>query len=126
MEPLLQIRATVGSGVFLAMPEPSGMQLTYQDLDSNESGRTADGTMFRDRIDVKRRIDVTWKWLSAKQMSDILKTVQNQFFEVRFLDPKTGAFSTMIAYVGDRTPNYYSVVNGMYGFRDFSIGIIEQ
>ena len=53
MKPLLQIRATVGGGVFLAMPEPSGIQLTYQDLDNSESRRTADGTIFRDRIDVK-------------------------------------------------------------------------
>lgn len=82
---------------------PSAFQVTVLDLDDGEaSKRTADGLMHRDRIAVKRKLDMTWGPLNRADTAAILQAVQNEFFECTYPDPQTGLDETKTFYVGDR------------------------
>lgn len=90
------------NGVAIAAA-PSTFQVTVLDLDDGEASvRTADGTMNRDRIAVKRKIDMTWGPTNSSQTSQILQAIQNEFFECTYPDPMTGRMETKTFYVGDR------------------------
>lgn len=107
---------------------PSEMQVTVQSYDGSESGRTGDGTMHRDYVCDKRRIDVTWKVLSTQEMATLLNAIDPQSvgpqFNVKYLDPEKG-FITIRAYVGDRVAAQYTFADNKIAFKDFSIGLIE-
>lgn len=107
---------------------PSEMQVTIQSYDGSESGRTGDGTMHRDYVCDKRRIDVTWKVLSTQEMALLLSKIDPNTagpkFNVRYLDPEKGVI-TISAYVGDRVAAQYTFTDNKIAFKDFSIGLIE-
>jgi len=88
------------NGVEIAAPKT--YQPTISDIDG-ESNRNANGELIRDRIAVKRKLDLEWGPLSQNEMSTLLNAVEDVFFEVTFPDPKDGML-TKTMYVGDRSP----------------------
>ena len=84
---------------------PKSYQPTISDIDG-ESNRNAKGELIRDRIAVKRKLDLEWGPLSQSEISTLLKAVSDVFFEVEFPDPQDGVI-TKTMYVGDRTPPLY-------------------
>jgi len=82
---------------------PSEFSVTVMDLDNSESTvRTADGGLNRDRIATKRKIDMTWPALTWTQVSTLLQSMSDVFFEVYFPDPMSGQYDTKTFYVSDR------------------------
>lgn len=82
---------------------PKEFKVTTLDLDDGETTtRTADGTLHRDRITVKRSIDMTWGLLPWEDISSILQAMAGTFFELTYPDPMEGAYSTRTFYVGNR------------------------
>lgn len=91
---------------------PSQFSLTVLDLDDGESSvRTTDGTLNRDRIAVKRQIEMSWGPLSWVNISSILSSMENVFFPVTYPDPVTGKYETKSFYVGNR-PAPFAVAQG--------------
>ena len=107
---------------------PSEMQVTIQSYDGSESGRTGDGTMHRDYVTDKRRIDLTWKVLSTQEMALLLSKIDPNIagpkFQLKYLDPQKG-YITLDVYVGDRVAAQYTFTDSQIAFRDFSIGLIQ-
>ena len=90
---------------------PSTFSVTVLDLDNSESTfRSANGTLTRDRIAVKRQIDMEWGMLlTTAEISAILTSMGALFFTVTYLDPYTGTEQTKTFYVGNRqVPVAYS------------------
>lgn len=82
---------------------PSEFTVTILDLDDGESTvRTADGSLNRDRIAVKRQIEMSWSALRWSQISALLQIMSGVFFEVYYPDPMTGQYETKTFYVGNR------------------------
>ena len=112
----------------IAIRLPSEMQVTVQSYDGSETGRTGDGTMHRDYVTDKRRIDLTWKVLSTQEMQTLLNAIDPQNvgpkFQLRYLDPQKG-YITLDVYVGDRVAAQYTFADSQIAFRDFSIGLIQ-
>lgn len=82
---------------------PSEFSVTVLDLDNGESTvRTADGTLNRDRIAVKRQLDITWPPLKWSDTSTLLQAMSSVFFSVYYPDPVDGAHTTKTFYVGNR------------------------
>lgn len=77
--------------------------VNISDLDSDSSVRNAKGELMRDRISVKRKIDVSFQPLKTQEISFILNLVRDIFFDVSFIDPQVGRTVTCKMYVGDRT-----------------------
>ncbi|WP_346888344.1 DUF6711 family protein [Clostridium sp. UBA1056] len=109
-------------GVDIATPKT--FEITIQDLDG-ESNRNANGDLVRDRITVKRKINLEWPPLTQGQISTLLNAVSSVFFTVTFPDPQLGLI-TKTMYVGDRTAPAYSYINGQVKWQDLKMNFIEK
>lgn len=91
---------------------PATFLVTTLDVDDGEASvRTADGTLNRDRIAVKRKIEMSFGGLEWDKVSAILQSVKDEFFEVHYPDPMTGGYETKTFYAGDR-PATIAVAKG--------------
>lgn len=108
------------------MPTPTEMVCTISDIDSSNSGRSADGIMHRDRIATKRKLQLKWNFLTADQMSKLLKAVKPMFFSCSYPDPEMGTNMSLSFYVGDRSSPIYTVKNGVAGWSGLEMRFIEK
>lgn len=112
------------------MPDPQELTIRLQDIDSANSGRSANGTMIRDRVaggsTAKRKVEVEWPPLSPAEASTILKAIGDKFFSVRYPDPYTGEWRTGTFYAGDRTAPVARVWDGELLWSNISVNFIER
>ena len=85
---------------------PKSYQATVSDIDG-ESNRNANGELIRDRIAVKRKLEMEWGPLDDSEISVLLTAVKDTFFECTFPDPQEGGSKTCTMYVGDRSAPAY-------------------
>lgn len=106
---------------------PSTYQVTVLDLDDGESSvRTADGTLNRDRIAVKRQIEMAWGMLTWSKMSELLQSMSDVFFPVTYPDPMTGKYETKTFYVGNRPAPFSVMSNGTMFWNGLKLTLIEK
>ena len=110
------------NGVVIATPKV--YEISVSDLDG-ESNRNANGVLIRDRIAIKRKINLEWGPLSQSEISTLLNAVSSVFFTVNFPDPQLGLI-TKTMYVGDRTSPAYQYVNGQVKWSGLKMNFIEQ
>lgn len=108
----------------VAIATPKTFEVTVNDLDG-ESGRNANGELIRDRIAVKRKINLEWPALTQAESSNLLNAVSDVFFTVEFPDPQLGVISKTM-YVGDRTTPAYSCINGVVKWSGLKMNFIER
>lgn len=90
------------NGVELAA-YPIQFRVMILDLDdADATTRTANGTLNRDRVAVKRQIEMTFNPLRWETMSALLTQMRDSFFSFYYPDPMTGQYETKTVYVGDR------------------------
>jgi hypothetical protein len=83
---------------------PAQFAVNVLDLDDAEASvRTSDGTATRDRIAVKRKVEMSWGLLTWPQISSILTALQNPFVKFTYPDPMSGRMETKTFYTGDRS-----------------------
>lgn len=82
-------------------------KVSLQDLDSDSSVRNVKGEMMRDRIAVKRKIELEFGPLQSDDIRAILGAIAGVFFNVSFIDPLEGHMTRQM-YCGDRTAALYS------------------
>jgi hypothetical protein len=108
-------------------PDPSEFTWTLSDLSSDNSGRSASGTMMKDRIAQKVKLACKWPFLSQSQASSLLQAVNASiFFSVTYPDPMQGATVTGTFYVGDRTTPMFSYQSGAAGWENIAFDLIQQ
>ena len=110
------------NGVQIATPKT--YEATVSDLDG-ESNRNANGELIRDRIAVKRKLNLEWGPLTQNQISTLLSAVSSVFFTVTFPDPELGMI-TKTMYVGDRTAPAYSFIDGEVKWQGLKMNFIEK
>lgn len=108
----------------VAIATPKVYEVTVQDLDG-ETNRNANGDMIRDRIAVKRKLNLEWQPLSQSEISTLLTAVSGVFFTVTFTDPQLGMV-TKTMYVGDRTSPAYQFKNGEVKWSGLKMNFIEK
>ncbi|NWK12778.1 DUF6711 family protein [Clostridium cadaveris] len=108
----------------VAIATPKTYEVTVQDLDG-ETNRNANGDMIRDRIAVKRKLNLEWQPLSQSEISTLLTAVSGVFFTVTFPDPQLGMV-TKTMYVGDRTSPAYQFKNGEVKWSGLKMNFIEK
>lgn len=89
---------------------PQEFKVSISDIDG-QTTRNAKGSMIRDRIAVKRKLECKFPPLRQSEISVLLKAVKNEFFTVEYPDPELGV-TTKTMYVGDRTIPMYRHGNG--------------
>lgn len=110
------------NGVKIATPKT--YEATVSDLDG-ESNRNANGELIRDRIAVKRKLNLEWPPLSQSEIAPILNAVSGAFFTVTFPDPQLGMV-TKTMYVGDRIAPAYQYINGEVKWQGLKMNFIEK
>ncbi len=108
------------------IPAPTDYQVGIMDLDG-ETSRTASGLMVRDRVAVKRKLELAWKYLTPAEWSQILQAVSPPFVGVTYDDPESGELKTGTFYAGDRTAGAIDYSGGkVTGWKDVKFNLIEQ
>lgn len=108
----------------VAIATPKVFEVAVSDLDG-ESNRNANGELIRDRIAVKRKINLEWGPLSQGEIQTLLNAVSSVFFTVTFPDPMSGII-TKTMYVGDRTAPAYQYINGEVKWQGLKMNFIEK
>lgn len=88
------------NGAVIPAPSKCSIGIADQDIDSDTD---ANAELHRNRVAVKRQIQNEWGPLSWSEISTILTSIQDVFFNVKYPDPQTGKFETKRMYVGNRT-----------------------
>lgn len=79
-----------------SLKAPKEISVSSETLDKAE--RTVDGTMVVDVIGTKRRVDVSWDYISQEDMTILTNAIGgDKFTEIAFHDNKTGQLVTMTA-----------------------------
>lgn len=124
------LRIGSSSSNLVDMPDPHELTVRVQDIDAAGSGRSANGTMIRDRVaggaSAKRKLEVEWPPLSPANASKILQAIGGKFFSVEYPDPYTGANRTGTFYAGDRTAPVCRVWDGEVLWSNVSVNFIER
>ena len=68
-----------------------GIKWQRNDIDGENAGRTLDGTMIRDRVASKVRLDITCKPLKSSEAMAVLNAIAPEFVTVRYIDPQYGS-----------------------------------
>lgn len=106
------------------MPTPSGYIVGKQDIVKAE--RNARGTMIKEMIAQKDKIDLSWIYLSAADTAKVFSAVSANFFTVVYLEPQSNSFKTKDFYAGDRSAPAMDYVNGIMRYKDIKFSIIER
>lgn len=106
------------------LPTPSDYSVGIMDISKAE--RNARGTMIIERIATKRKIEVSWNFLSQEDLSRVLNLVSPVFFTVEYIDPQEGRVKIGTFYVGDRVPKAMDYRNGKIRWKDIKISLIER
>jgi hypothetical protein len=112
---------TVGGVV---IPAPSDLQVGIMDLSKAE--RNANGTMIIERIATKRKLELSYSFLTRTQLQQVLVAVSPIFFTVTYIDPQTNANRTGTFYCGDRSVGVLDMVNGEPRYKDIKFNLVER
>ena len=109
-------------------PEPSTYTATTStivDSARNVQGRVV-GAVIRHDV---AKIELSWKYLTAYQWSQILSLFTNSFYnEVRFLNQVTNEYTTRTMYVGDRHAGMWRrdpQSGAVLGYTGASLSLVE-
>lgn len=106
------------------LPAPSDYIVTIQDLSKAE--RNANGTMIIERIATKRKLELSWKYLSKEQLSTVFNLVSPVFFTVNYIDPQTNGIKTGTFYCGDRSAGALDFIDGKIRYKDIKFSLVER
>ena len=67
-----------------------GVVWKREDLDGPNAGRGLDGTLIRDKVASKIRLDITCKPLTTEQAKIVLQAISPEWLTVRYTDPQNG------------------------------------
>ena len=114
---------SVGSNTNI--PCPSSYEWKESDVSDSDAGRTEDGRMHKKMIATKVHIELAWQNVTTAIASSVLTAfTASEYFNVNYLDPKAGGFTTKEFYVGDRSVPSYNVKKGLWS--NVSFNIVER
>lgn len=75
-----------------------GLKWQRTDVDGEGAGRDLSGDLRRNRVAIKRRLDVTCRPLTEKETALILTAILPEWVNVRYTDPQTNSVVTRTMY----------------------------
>lgn len=106
---------------------PAVFRVTILDLDDADSStRTSDGRLNRNRVAVKRQIDMEFNAMPADKISGVLRAMENVFFDFYYPDPMIGDYTTKTFYVGNRPAAIPIEKDGVIWWEGLRITLTEQ
>lgn len=102
---------------------PSSFQIGIMDISKAE--RNAKGNLIIERIATKRKIELSYNYLSAANLSTLLNAISATTFTVEYPDAQTGSARVGTFYVGDRTAGAIDYYNNVMRYKDIKFNLIE-
>ena len=103
-----------------------GLKWSRNDVDAPNSGRALDGTMIRDRVATKIRLDITCRPLKADELSKLLNLIQPEYVSVEYDDPLMGR-RTGIFYANNNPATYcMRWADGTEWWNEVSFPLVER
>ena len=108
----------------VAIPSPTELAVSINDLSKAE--RNANGTMIIERIATKRKLELSYAFLTRAQLATVLAAVSGVFFTVSYPDPQTGATRAGTFYCGDRSAGILDFRDGEPRYKDIKFSLVER
>lgn len=103
---------------------PSIFQVGVMDITKSE--RNANGTMIIEKITTKRKLELSYNYLSQYDTSTLLTAIGvSVTFGVTYPDPVTGTNRTGTFYSGDRTIGMIDFQGGIARYKDIKFNFVE-
>lgn len=103
-----------------------GVRWTRADVDGPNAGRLMDGTMVRDRVAIKYRVDVTCRPLTLSEAAIVLKLIEPEWVIVTATNPFAGTTKTYTMYSNNIPAAFATTINGVEYWNGISFPLIEQ
>lgn len=103
-----------------------GLKWSRNDLDGPNAGRALDGTMYRDRVAIKYRWDVTCKPLTSQEAAIILTLIEPEYITVTYDDPMTGELQTAEYYSNSIPAQYLMNIGGKEYWTGIAFPVIQR
>jgi len=116
------------NGTAVKVPaQEGGLVIDLHTIDAESTGRNAYGTMVRDVVAQKERMQLRWVALSDFEMQQILNLIHAPFFDVTYRSPREGIV-TKTFYRGDTSSPVYSWNEKFEDFRweELTVNFIER
>lgn len=108
------------------LPYPSKISWSFADISSEETKRTLDGTMKKDVIATKRKLQCSWNCKIDSEAKVILNNVKTKIFgTLSYPDPFGGTDVTKTFYTGDATADMIFLSDGIARW-NISFDFIEK
>lgn len=110
------------------IPAPSSIEFQLEHID--EAERNSLGNMLIDGVNVKQRLQFSWKYLSVAQAQTIFEQVSSvtqRIVEIEdYPSPLTGNLESGNFYTGGKQAGSMQILNGnAIGYRDITFNAIE-
>lgn len=102
---------------------PSDLQVSIMDLSRAE--RNANGNMSIDRINTKRKLEVTYQYMDRTTLATLLNAVAGVSFMVTYPDPRTNQLEQKEFYCGDRSIGMLDYLNNVPRYKDVRFSLVE-
>lgn len=83
-----------------------GLKWQRTDVDGEGAGRALDGTLMRNRMATKIRLDVTCRPLTSAEASIVLSAVMPEWVSVTYYDPQMGSVITKTMYSNNNPASF--------------------
>lgn len=109
----------------VVLPIPSGYIPSLEEISKAE--RNANGTMIKEVIAYKSKLEVTWKMLKQSEMTKLMNVKKKNFFQLEYIDLETGSHRTGTFYAGTPSANAMDFKNGRVDkWLDVKMNFIER
>ncbi len=107
----------------VVLPTPDEYKPSIEDLSSEATGRTLNGTMHKDVVSIKDYYEFSWKVLSWESAAKILNAVDGKSeVTLTYADPRVpNRFLTNRFYVGKRSCAALNLNDPVNTWRDISL-----
>lgn len=89
-------------------PKLNGFKWSWNGVQTHDSGRAEDGTMWITEVARKRKLEFQFAPMTPAKAHAILDLIEPVFFEVTYYDLKDAQYETRTFYKGDPSADWYS------------------
>lgn len=107
---------------------PSKFEWGLQDVSDADAGRDQAGTMYKNLITKKRKLNLSWSMTTPEETATLLQLFDPEYIEVSYMDALTNSIQTRTFYTGDKSApvhHWFNFANNKY-YTEVSFNIIER
>lgn len=109
----------------VALPTPSSIKISREDLDSEGIRPITTGILKRNRIRAAVvKIELSWLFVDSTILSTILNMIAAETFTVEYWDDRTASRVTGRFYAGPNSYTYVRLPNSIEG-TNFAVNLVE-